>query len=29
MMPGQNGVKQDAKQRTAKNAREHDQADCG
>jgi hypothetical protein len=28
MMLGQNGVKKDAKQRAAKNAREHDQADC-
>jgi hypothetical protein len=28
MMLGQNGVKKDAKQRPAKNAREHDQADC-
>jgi hypothetical protein len=27
-MLGQNGVQQDTKQRAAKNAREHDQADC-
>jgi hypothetical protein len=27
-MLGQNGVKKDAKQRAAKHARQHDQADC-